>query len=269
MTKIAPMSRKDVAAADPFAPGLIFLRQAVRAEFRAVVGEVSVVVRVEQGCKIIRGARAVRIAEGSSALMPAGVVLDVENHPGAAGFYRATGLLLPEAMACPRGRSDLGASADPGALAAFGRAVAGLRSVGVSAALRDHMVLEVVLWLDAAGVRLPPLAPPSLPERVRRITGAALERPWRAGEVASALAMSEVTLRRKLAQEGVGFAGLLADQRMNRALALLQTTDLAVGVIAGDVGYASASRFAARFGQRFGVLPGAIRGPSGASGGGA
>ena len=47
---------------------------------------------------------------------------------------------------------------------------------------------------------------------------------------------------------------------MNRALALLQATDLPVGVIAGDVGYASPSRFAARFRARFGVTPGAIRG---------
>ena len=47
---------------------------------------------------------------------------------------------------------------------------------------------------------------------------------------------------------------------MNRALGLLQATDLPVGVIAAEVGYASPSRFAVRFRARFGLSPRDIRG---------
>ena len=73
------------------------------------------------------------------------------------------------------------------------------------------------------------------------------------------MAMSEATLRRRLAADGTSFSALLTDLRMTRALGMLQTTDLPVGTIAAEVGYASASRFALRFRDRFGVSPSAIR----------
>jgi AraC-like DNA-binding protein len=245
---------------DPFAPGVIRLRQAVRAAFRAVTGEAAVILRVDRGRKVIRGAMTAEVPEGALVLMPAGVALDVENHPGADGVYRATAILVPHTVAAPRGAATAGQSGDPRGLAAFERALAALRAPAVPGVIKDHAVLEVLLWLDAAGVRLPPEAPPALPERVRLITGAALGRDWRAPEIATALAMSEATLRRRLAAAGTGLAEMLVDQRMNRALGLLQATDLPVGVIAGEVGYASPSRFAARFRARFGISPGAIRG---------
>ena len=185
--------------------------------------------------------------------------LDVENHPGTDGIYRATALLLSAAVPGPRGPSSAPWCDDPRAMAAFDRALVLQRSVSVPQPLRDHAVAEVLLWLDATGLRLPPDAAPTLADRVRRITGAALDRPWRAAEVARTLAMSEATLRRKLAAEGQGWADLLADQRMSRALGLLQTTGLSVGVIAAEVGYTSASRFAVRFRARFGISPGVIR----------
>lgn len=46
---------------------------------------------------------------------------------------------------------------------------------------------------------------------------------------------------------------------MNRALGLLQGSDLPVAMVAAEVGYASPSRFALRFRARFGLSPGAIR----------
>lgn len=261
MQHVANLSVADTARADPFAPGVVMLRQAVRAQFCAVIGEAAVILRVENGRKVLRGAIEAQVPEGALALMPAGQPMDVENHPGAGGLYRATGIMVADAVACPRGTSTAPWCNDRRALAAFERALAAQRSPGVPQSLRDHAVLEVLLWLDEAGLRLPPLAPPALPDRVRQITGAALDHDWRAAEIAAVLAMSEATLRRRLAGFGVGLAALLVDQRMNRALALLQATDLPVGVIAGDVGYASPSRFAARFRARFGVPPGAIRGP--------
>ena len=61
------------------------------ASFRAVVGEAPVILRVEAGRKVIRGAVFGEVQVGGLALMPAGVPLDVENHPPEHGPYRATG----------------------------------------------------------------------------------------------------------------------------------------------------------------------------------
>ncbi len=47
---------------------------------------------------------------------------------------------------------------------------------------------------------------------------------------------------------------------MTSALRLLQGTDWPISLIASQVGYESASRFAERFRKRFGFAPTAIRG---------
>lgn len=245
---------------DPFAPGVIRLRQAVRAEFRAVIGEAPVILRVEQGRKVIRGQVAGEVLPGDLALLPARVALDVENHPAAEGPYRATGLLVPKEVAAPTGKGSALRSRDSRALAAFERALDLLRRPAVPQAIRDHAVLEVLLWLDAAGVHLPPPEPPSLADRLRGLLAKDLARDWTADAVSRELAISEATLRRRLAGEGQGFADLLTDLRMNRALGMLQGSDLPVAVVAGEVGYASSSRFALRFKARFGILPSDIRG---------
>lgn len=249
---------------DPFAPTVIRLRQAVRASFRAVVGEVPLILRVDQGRKVIRGAMDAEVFAGSLALMPAGLALDVENHPAAEGPYRATGLLIPASVAAPRGRAGRMQTDDPRALQAFDRALELARRAAVPQAIRDHAVAEVLLWLESLGLRLPELGPGLGPEpvalRVRVLAGQDLSRDWPAPEVARLLGMSEATLRRRLAAEATGLAALMTDLRMNRALGLLQATDLPVGVIAAEVGYASASRFAMRFRARFGLSPTALRG---------
>lgn len=244
---------------DPRAPDVVRLRQGVRAQFRAVVGEVPVILRVEAGHKVIRGAMSAVVPAGSLTLMPAHQPLDVENHPAPDGPYRATGLLIPTAMAPPTGTSTASTTADPRALAAFDRALDLCRRPATPQAIRDHAVMEVLLWLDTLGLRLPPPAPPSLSDRIRALAGADLARDWPASEVARAVGVSEATLRRHLADEGTGLAALLTDLRMNRALGLLQTTDLPVQEIAFQVGYASPSRFALRFRARFGLAPSAIR----------
>ncbi|NJS40274.1 MAG: hypothetical protein HC783_16135 [Rhodobacteraceae bacterium] len=57
MTRHAPIPLDpDPPRPDPRAPDVVRLRQGVRAGFRAVVGEVPVILRVEVGHKVIRGA---------------------------------------------------------------------------------------------------------------------------------------------------------------------------------------------------------------------
>lgn len=256
----------DPMRVDPFAPGVIRLRQAVRATFRAVVGEAPLILRVDQGRKVIRGGNCphslegIDVPEGALALLPAHVALDVENHPANDGPYRATGLLIPAGIAVPTGPSTIGATSDQRTMAAFDRALDMMRRPGVPQSIRDHAVLEVLLWLDAAGLRLPPAGPLGPVERIRQLVAQDLAHDWTAVEVAATLATSEATLRRRLAAAGTGLARLLTDLRMNRALGLLQCTDLPVTVIALEVGYASPSRFALRFRERFGLSPRAVRG---------
>jgi AraC-like DNA-binding protein len=248
---------------DPRAPDVVRLRQGVRAQFRAVVGEAPVILRVEAGHKVIRGSLEVTVPVGHLTLMPANLPLDVENHPAPDGPYRATALLIAPGIAAPTGPHTAGVTTDLRALAAFDRALDLCRRPATPQAIRDHAVMEVLLWLDTLGLRLPPPAPPSLSDRIRALAGADLARDWPAAEVARAEGVSEATLRRHLAEEGTGLAALLTDLRMNRALGLLQTTDLPVQEIAFQVGYASPSRFALRFRARFGLAPSAIRARAG------
>jgi len=261
MTRHDPIAvDPDPPRPDPRAPEVIRLRQAVRAGFRAVVGEQSVILQVESGRKVIRGAVLCDVPAGALALIPAHLPLDVENHPAADAPYRATGLLIAPGLQAPTGTATAGHCTDPRALAAFERALDLCRRPAVPQAIRDHAVLEVLIWLDGLGLCLPPPAPPTLAARVRALAAADLARDWLAADLARQLGLAEATLRRHLAAEGTSLTALLTDLRMNRALGLLQASALSVQQIAHAVGYASASRFALRFRARFGLPPRAIRG---------
>lgn len=260
MTRHEPIAfDPDPPRPDPLAPDVIRLRQAVRASFRAVMGEQSVILRVEAGRKVIRGKGVTEVPAGALTLVQAHRPLDVENHPASDAPYRATGLLIASSLQPPTGEATAPQTADPRAIAAFDRALELCRRPAVPQTIRDHAVLEVLLWLDSLGLRLPPPAPPTLAARIRALAATDLGQDWRAADIAPRLGLAEATLRRHLAAEGTGLTHLLTDLRMNRALGLLQTTDLPVQQVAFEVGYASPSRFALRFRARFGLSPRAIR----------
>ncbi len=246
------------ARSDPLAPDAIRIRQSPVAQFRALVSERAAILRVEEGEKRLRlGPAEWAVVPGMLTLMPAGMAMDVENRPAPGGRYRATALLLPDDLPAPRGPFRGGGCTSAGAMRAFERALDLARSPA-PAAIRRHAALEVLLWLDEAGHRLP--APvETLGQRLRRLVAGDLSADWTAARAGRELGLSEASLRRHLAAEGAGFAELLAEARLARALGLLQATDLPVGTIAAEVGYASPSRFARRFRLRFGLAPGAIR----------
>lgn len=85
-------------------------------------------------------------------------------------------------------------------------------------------------------------------------------REWRIGTLAARLAMSEPTLRRRLAEAGTSATEIIADVHLTAALTLLQTSSVPITQIASEVGYLSPSWFAARFRARFGISPAQIRG---------
>jgi len=78
-------------------------------------------------------------------------------------------------------------------------------------------------------------------------------------QICQQLAMSESTLRRKLALEGTSVLEIKDQARLGLALHLLQTTRDSIGFIADKCGYQSQSRFTTRFKNRFGLTPSALR----------
>ncbi|CAI0869961.1 MULTISPECIES: helix-turn-helix transcriptional regulator [Serratia] len=127
-------------------------------------------------------------------------------------------------------------------------------------AIIRHKMLEILLWLKQFNINFIHNEARNLTQRVRRCLATDPHNIWTAAEVAETLSMSEVMLRRKLSAENTSLRNLMIDVRMSSALALLQSTDWPISVIAQHVGYESSSRFAERFRKRFGFAPTAVRG---------
>ncbi len=78
-------------------------------------------------------------------------------------------------------------------------------------------------------------------------------------EVADKLAVTERTLRRRLADEGTSFRDLYTNVRMTLAHELLDVTGLNVETVAWRVGYSEPASFVRAFSKKFGKTPGEIR----------
>lgn len=78
-------------------------------------------------------------------------------------------------------------------------------------------------------------------------------------QVAAALHMSDRTLRRRLAEEGVSFRGLLDEIREQIAEELLVTGGLSVAEVAERLGYVEVSSLSQAFRRWKGVGPRAYR----------
>jgi AraC-like DNA-binding protein len=78
-------------------------------------------------------------------------------------------------------------------------------------------------------------------------------------EVAKRLHVSATTLKRQLAAQGATFTGVLEEHRRERALVLLDNTDLGVEEIARRVGYSEVSSFTRAFRRWTGTTPSAFR----------
>ncbi|WP_413208144.1 helix-turn-helix transcriptional regulator [Rhodospirillum sp. A1_3_36] len=256
---------------DAFPPGLT-IRQTRQALFHRLMSPSPAVVVVRAGTKGLLTARGrFEVPEGAAILIPGQTPLSIENRPGPSTFYRAEALPLTwevvervyDRGAITRtGPERLGpVTLSPGMEEAFlAAAHAQSDPKAYPEKVRAHRLGEILLWLAEEGAVFGP-QPQRLPShRVRDVILEDPSYPWKAGEVARRLAMSEPTLRRQLAVEGETFTGLLADTRMTQALSLLQTVDWTVEAVAAAVGYASPSRFAVRFRSRFGLAPSEIRG---------
>jgi len=230
------------------------------------------VILVRHGSKTLHAdGRAWQVGAGEAIAIAGGSTFDVTNRLASDGRYEARWLIL-DADLVERARRQMreideigdidGARTvhglEPEFCAALGRAFDAI-TAPVPDRIAEHRLTEVLAWLSLRSVHFPPMQAPSLATRVRRLFEAAPAERWTAALAARQLAMSEATLRRRLAAQDATVGTLLADVRMTSALLLLQSTGLPVNRIALDVGYESASRFAIRFRKRFGCAPSAIR----------
>lgn len=82
-------------------------------------------------------------------------------------------------------------------------------------------------------------------------------------EVASSLAVSPRTLKRRLAGQGTTFSAVADDVRRLEGIRLLRTTSASIEQIAGQLGYSDPSNFVRAFRRWTGRTPGAYRTPGG------
>lgn len=100
---------------------------------------------------------------------------------------------------------------------------------------------------------------PSLSHRLHHIVAGSLSAQWTLARLASSLAISEPTLRRKLKAEGISVKTIVGRARLGHALYLVQTTLEPIGRVADACGFTSQSRFTEQFKQTFGLTPTALR----------
>lgn len=82
---------------------------------------------------------------------------------------------------------------------------------------------------------------------------------WQLSDAAQRLHLGESTIRRKLAEEGSSFRQVLDEVRFTIALGMVQTTDLPISSIAERCGYESPSRFSIKFRHMYGASPSELR----------
>ena len=247
-------------------------------QIQRVHSDLPALIFVDQGIKTVQPERgqAVRAKPGQAILIAGNQTVDFTNAVAVGSHYEARWLVFDRALFDDQYYRDRAArlptqgaatahllSHVPDDLvAAFTHARRSLApDTRLPAAISRQRMLEVMHWLLECGTA--PHGPPAGPgvaARVRALVASGLDHDWTARQVASELALSEATLRRRLAAENTSLTALLADARMTTALTLLQATTRPVAHIALSVGYESPSRFAIRFRQRFGFAPTAVRG---------
>ncbi|TKD21406.1 helix-turn-helix domain-containing protein [Rhodobacter capsulatus] len=238
--------------------------------FSRIRVEQPTLIQIRAGVKeITDGNYSCRLVAGDVVAIAGGQSLDITNHLDSHGTYEARWLVwdgsILAAFRAEQSAEPLATArkfpASPPLIEALDRAFDAVDGASrLPDSIARHRLVEMLVWLAEQGVCFDPVKKQTTERRVRDLLARRLGHDWTMTEVAESLAMSESSLRRHLAETGTGFAELLADMRMSMAMRLLQSTDLPIGHIAAEVGYASASRFAIRFRARFGFAPSAIRG---------
>lgn len=234
-----------------------------RAQFRA-----DTIVLMRRGTKMLSGSH-------GNFIMTAGTLLaarrgsfgDVANKPDAQGVYEALAIAFPEDLIREAARFSGNPHTrggwscirpSPELIAATERLQAGTTVASISDRVRRLQALEVLELLRLCGIQFSP-ADLSMHERVWSLIACDPSHPWTLQTVADRFAVSTSTLRRRLMADGQTFSELLRETRLERGLNLLQSSSRPIGVICDQVGFKSASKFAAAFKTRFGFPPSVLR----------
>ena len=247
------------------------IRQWQNLSFKRLFIDHPTLIFVEHGIKVLRweGGEYV-IRAGDAIAIAGGHTIDFTNHVADDGLYRADWLVCDAALIAEHAARHPEQIAIRSALpivrpplefkAAYRTAQQAVENDDIPSAVARHRVAEILVWIGLHGGRFEQNETLPLAVKVRRLIGQDLAKEWGAVAVSSALAMSEATLRRKLAEENTRFGEILIDTRMSFALTQLQSTAQPVTRIALNVGYQSPSNFSVRFRERFGFPPSSIRG---------
>ena len=202
-------------------------------------------------------------------IFPPGSMVTLENRPVLDADYRATGICFPHHMIKavfsnknsntePIGIQLVQDCADQ-SLQVLNTIEATLNDSKLPAPIRQHRLLEPLIWLKYNGIYLSPQEKEKPLSNVRRLIETDLSHPWRSSEVAEHFAISEATMRRWLAKSGQGFSKILQNTRLEHGLSLLQSTDVPISDIALSCGFKTPSHFSDSFRKRFGIKPSEIR----------
>lgn len=243
-------------------------------EFNQTTVDRPVLAVVVSGKKTIRlGKERLSLTSGQAALIAPYQTIQIANHPAANGEYLAYWLSWDEGIIdqYTRHNPDMATAPAMSSMTSvdlrnphFNAAIelakqAIIDTPSIPQSIAQHRMQELLFWLAEQNIYLAAERQPTVSHKVRQHISQAPDQEWSVFDLASRLAMSEATLRRRLNAEMTSFSQLLIDVRMSQALVLLQSTSLPVIQIAQDVGYQSASRFAARFRQHFGFVPNVVR----------
>ncbi len=204
-----------------------------------------------------------RFAAGTAFVLPAAVDLEIVNEPdGRTHLYQSLILPVEPDMLPQVGPGDAARAPaqdtfvvplTPGRVQALLHAADAIDAGPAEAVLRTARLHELLALLhDAPAAR--PLFDVTIAERVARLVRSEPDRRWTAADIATRLALSESTLRRRLAGEGQALSVILRRERMAVARRLI-AQGAASGTAGLAVGYASRAHFARAFRATFGVNP--------------
>jgi AraC-like DNA-binding protein len=228
---------------------------------------------VKQGQKsLIAAGGTLKAHRREGVLIARGTQWDVVNDPSGQGCYEAVVLSFGDELvrewharhAIHAGPTQAVAAAqvlpmDEEVTDAVQRAAAFLSAKAVSAVVRRHRMMEVLLLLAERGHHFTAQESLGWDERVRRLVAQRPHADWSVEALAEAFHVSASTLRRRLDGHAVTLAALVREVRLEVALHLLQTTRASIGEIAQRCGWESHSRFSTAFQERWGFAPSVLR----------
>lgn len=118
------------------------------------------------------------------------------------------------------------------------------------------IVLHFLLEFDINIIRsISCVVKPTTTDKVLDIISQDLSKPWKISMISEEMFISEISLRKRLENEGTTFMNILTDARMMHSLKLLTMSDYNINTIAYKVGYNSSSYFIKTFKRHFGLTP--------------